>query len=270
MRVWVCLLGAVMGCAACSSYQVQQTSLVPAAIPSPVPAHAQGPDFAVLGSWITSAQQRDWLEDSSLWVAKGLASGTFEYAWRAVGVRATGFAAPSTGAYRADPNGFDNPKRLVWGGGPGLVVRLLRDEKRRHDLTLTFDTWLVIAPSRIDARCVDNCERASGAGARIDQSAAAMLNNGLQYRAHILDQLAVTTGFTLQTLVINDEIRPDSTLGGRSKVRMGAPHPLIDAGLEITPIPALTLGALVGWIGRPTPMRYGPNVMFVARFHAER
>jgi hypothetical protein len=264
LAVWMGLL-----CLGCSKYTIQQTSLVPPAIPSPVPASERGADFALLGSYVTRAHSPNQMEDASLWVTRGIASGTFEYAFRPASVRFTGFSAPSSGAWRAQPDGFDKPGRPIYGGGPGAVVRLLR-ESERHNFTFTGDVWLAIAPSRIDSRCTEDCDFASGGGARIDYSAAFMLNTGLQYRLRILKQIGITTSFTLQTLVRNDEVREDSTLGGRSKVRMGAPHPMLDLGVELTPAPWVSLHPLVGYVGPPGPLRYGPTLSLVLRFHVPK
>ena len=258
----LCLLG-------CSRYTIQQTSLVPPAILSPIPASTPGPDFALLGSYVMRASDPNRIEDASLWVTKGIATGTFEYAFRPASIRVTGFSAPSTGAYRANTDGFANPGRPVWGGGPGAVVRLLRHNER-HNLTFTGDLWLAVAPSRIDSRCIEDCDLASGGGARLDRSAAFILNQGLQYRFRLLPQIGFTTGFTLQTMVRNDEIRERSALGGRSKVRMGAPHPMLDTGVELTPWPWVSVHPMVGWIAPPGALRYGPSLSLVLRFHAAR
>jgi hypothetical protein len=255
-----------IGLAGCSRYAIQQTSLVPPAVPTPIPASTVGPDFAMLGSYVTRARDPNRMDDASLWVTKGIVTGTFEYAFRPVSVRVTGFSAPSSGAYRAQSDGFVNPGRPVWGGGPGVVVRIIRHSER-HNLTFAADLWLAIAPSRIQSRCTEDCSFASGGGARVDRSAAFIFNQGLQYRLHIVDQFALTTSFALQTLVRNDEFREGSRLGGRSKVRMGAPHPMLDLGVEVTPWPWVSLSPIVGWIAPPGALRYGPSLSLVLRFH---
>lgn len=256
-------------CAACGTYSIQQTSLVPPAIPSPIPASKTGPDFALLGAYVSRAHDPGGLKDASLWVTKGIASGTFEYSFRPASVRFTLFNSPGRGAVPGQTTGyFAKPDGSVWGGGPGAVIRLVRNE--RSDLTLTGDIWLAVAPSRIDSRCVQDCDWASGGGVRTDWSAAFMLNNGLQYRLHFIEQLALTSGFGLQTLVRNDRVRENSELGGRSKVRIGAPHPLLDLGLELTPTPAFSLNPVVGWIGPPGALRYGASAMLILRVHGQR
>jgi hypothetical protein len=254
---------------ACSHYSIQQTSLVPPAIPSPIPASTVGPDFALLGSYVTRASDPNRLQDASLWVSRGIATGTFEYAFHPASIRVTGFTAPSTGAIRAQRDGFSNPARPVWGGGPGAVVRILRYNER-HNLTFTGDLWLAIAPSRIDSRCIEDCNFASGGGARVDRSAAFMFNQGLQYRFRLLPEIGFTTSVTLQNLLRNDEIRERSALGGRSKIRMGAPHPMLDAGVELTPWPWVSVNPVVGWIAPPGALRYGASLSLVVRFHASR
>jgi hypothetical protein len=183
-------------------------------------------------------------------------------------VRFTAFTSPGRGAVRGQAGGFDRPDGSVYGGGPGAVIRLVRND--HNDLTLTGDLWLAVAPSRIDSRCIEDCSFASGGGTRKDWSAAFMLNNGLQYRLRFIEQLALTASFGLQTLVRNDQVRERSELGGRSKVRMGAPHPLLDLGLELTPTPWVSLQPLIGWIGPPGALRYGPSAMLVVRVHGQR
>jgi hypothetical protein len=255
-------------CTACGTYAIQQTSLVPPAIPSPIPAAKTGPDFALLGAYVSRAHDPGGLEDASLWVTKGIASGTFEYSFRPASVRFTVFTSPGRGAVRGQIGGFDKPDGSVYGGGPGAVIRLVRND--RNDLTLTGDLWLAVAPSRIDSKCIEDCSFASGGGTRTDWSAAFMLNNGLQYRLRFVEQLAMTASFGLQTLVRNDEVREHSELGGRSKVRIGAPHPLLDLGLELTPTPWVSFQPLVGWIGPPGALRYGASAMLVVRVHGQR
>jgi hypothetical protein len=265
---WSVLIWAVF-IAACSRYTVQQTSLVPAAVIAPAPASQQGADFALLGSYLTTFGARDWYSDSSLWVARGQAVGTFEYAFAGGSVRATAFGGPSAGAVRAQANTFDSPRRATWGGGPGGLLRFMRADPN-DDLALTGDLWLADSPSRIDSNCNDSCTFASGGGRRIDRSAAFMFNSGLQYRHLFLRQLHLTLGAGLQTLVTNDAVREDSRLGGRSKVRMGAPHPLFDLGLEWLPAPWFGLSPVLAWAAPPTPLLYGPTVALVVRLHVAR
>ncbi len=83
----------------------------------------------------------------------------------------------------------------------------------------------------------------------------------------LVEQFGITTGFGLQTLVRNQEFRPESTLGGRSKVRMGAPHPIFDLGVEVAPLPWVSFSPVLSWIAPPTPLRYGPSFSLVLRFH---
>jgi hypothetical protein len=235
----------------------------------PTPASHPGSDFAMLGSYVTSVRDREALNNSSLWVARGQAVGTYEYAWRPASIRATAFSSPAQGAVRGQPGGLANPQGTVFGAGPGAVVRILRDNPR-HDLFITGDLWLAIAPSRVSATCVDRCMFASGSGEHRDRSAALMFNTGAQYRLRILDSLALTFGAAGQTLLTNKEMRPASKLGGRSKVSMGYLHPLLDFGVEMSPVSWFTVAPMVSWIGAPAPLYYGPVVSLVIRFHPER
>jgi hypothetical protein len=253
-------------CSACGVYSIQQTSLVPPAVPSPIPAAARGPDLALMGTYVTQHMGSSGLKDASLWVTRGVASGTFEYSFRPASVRFTLFSAPGRGAVRAQPDGFAKPDGNVWGGGPGAVIRLIRDSDK-NNLTLTGDLWLAVAPSRLESRCIEECDGATGGGRHTDWSSAFMFTTGLQYRLRFIDQLAFTASFALQTLVRNDELRERSELGGRSKVRMGAPHPLLDAGIELTPSPWVSVHPTIGWIGPPGSLRYGASAMLVVRLH---
>jgi hypothetical protein len=254
---------------ACSTYAVQQTSLVTPGVIAPAPASTTGPDFAVLGSYVTSVRDRAGMDDSSLWVARGQAVGTFEYAFRPASVRVTAFSSSSSRAVRGQPSGFANPGGSVFGMGPGAVIRILRDNPR-HNLSLVGDLWLAVAPSRTRSSCIDNCEFASGGGTRRDRSTAFMFNTGLQYRLRPIEYVALTLGANAQTLLRNTEVRPESKLGGRSKVRMGAFHPLLDVGVELWPVRWFSIAPMVSWIGPPAPLKYGPTVSVVIRFHVDK
>jgi len=264
------LVWALALCAACQSrYTVQQTSLVPPAIVTPAPAARPGADFALLGSYVTGVRDRPWQKHASVWTARGYSVGTFEYGFRRAGVRLTGFGAPGRGAVAGEGKVMPNPGGTTWGGGPGALIRLLAPTSR-HGLVLTTDLWLAIAPSRVQSECIDECNRTSGGGAYTDRSAAVMTTVGLSYRHRLIDALALTSSFAFQTLVTNDETRRDSVIAGRSKVRMGAPHPLFDLGIEWTPIPWVSVSPLVGWIAPPSPSLYLPTVSLVLRAHQEK
>ncbi len=259
------IMGALL-ISGCSTYSVQQTSLVPSAIVVPTPSATLGSDFALLGSYVTSVRDRASMSDSSLFVSRGQAVGTYEYAFRHASIRGTAFSAPGQGAVRGQPGGLSNPGGTVVGAGPGGVVRLIRDNEH-HNLTITGDLWLAIAPSSTQSACVDNCTFALRGGAHRDRSVAFMFTTGLQYRVRPVSFLALTAGAALQTLLTNDEVRPESAFGGRSKVRMGALHPLLDAGIEVYISDWFTLSPMVSFIGPPAPLVYGPTVSLVLRFH---
>lgn len=269
MRVLsVCLLGLVACLVGCSSYSVQQTSLVPPAILVPTPSATAGSDFAMLGSYVTSVRDRASMHDSSLFVARGQAVGTYEYGFRHGSIRATAFSAPAQGAARGQPSGFSNPSGMVGGGGPGGVVRLIRD-RPEHNLTITGDLWLAVAPSRMRTACEGYCAFAEGGETRRDRSAAFMFTTGIQYRFRPAEFLAFTAGAALQTLLTNDAVRDSVAVGGRSKVRMGTLHPLLDAGVEVYVSDWFTLSPMVSFIGAPAPLVYGPTVSLVLRFHGK-
>ncbi len=265
LRRWAFVLLFVCGC---HSYNIAQTSLVPPAIIVPTPSGAPGSDIALLGSYVTSVRDRDSMKDSSLFVSRGQAVFTYEHAFRHVSVRGTGFSAPGRGAERGQPSGLSNPGGSVVGAGPGIVARLIRDNPH-HNLTITGDLWLAVAPSTTSASCINNCDIGFvlSSEERRDRSTSFMFNTGLQYRFRPIDFFALTAGAGLQTLLTNEAVRTESTFGGRSKVHMGALHPLFDAGVELYLTKWFTLSPMVSFIGPPAPLVYGPTVSVVLRFH---
>ncbi len=261
-----CLLLGCIAMLGCSRYSVRQTSLVPPAISMPAPASDLGADLALTGNYLLAAQQRSWFDNRSLWVTRAQGVGMFEYAFRPVSIRVGGFNAPSNGAERADAEGFRRPPGSVWGGGAGVVFRWLRDDPK-NDLFLGVDVWLAIAPSRTSSTCIENCTFSTEGGTRVDRSAALMLNNALSYRHRFIPQLGLVTGFGLQTLFDNRALRENSAWGGRSKIRMGAPHPIFHAAIEVSPARWMSIAPTIEWSAPPTPMLYGPSVGLTVRVH---
>lgn len=268
--LWSLVGAAVL--AGCNSYRVNQTSLVPSAILSPPVAFKPGFDGSLTGTYTAGSVSRtENGKDASLWVSRGTLLTALEYSGRTAGGRLQLFQGFNTGADRVTRNNVGKPSGQVWGFGPGLVIRTLHDHPH-HRLTFDASTLFVVSPSRVLADCT-TCEsgeifEVDRSGFSHDRSVAFMLSGGIQHRILLAENLRVLWGFNLQTSVTN-RFALDRSIPGRSKVNMGAPHPVLTAGVEWSPAGWTTLQPGFAWIGPPSPEIYLPTALLTIRFHAQ-
>lgn len=245
-------------CAGCSTYRVQQSSLVPAAT---VPAATGDRGLLELyaeDSTVTFLSRPELApsSDAGLYVARHqLQLAGAAHISKYLGMRGLMKHGLSVGAMAAAPTTLRNPGRGVSAWGHGWFAKLPL-AGRRHRLHLAVDYQLVHVPSFVITQCVSGCEGevASRRGLQRDvtfQSALALTY--IHQPARDLD-LRFTAAFQTHPTNVRDfeSSRPDA------EVESGPAYLTLGLGAEILLTPYFSVLPQISWPVSREPIVYGP------------
>jgi hypothetical protein len=252
------IAAALLSCIGCTSYQVSQSSLVPAPVLPSQPNPKAFVDGYVGDATVTflSQPRRAPSDDSGLWVTRHLIQGAVTiHASPMLGFRLIGMTGLHAGAIQAAPTSLRNPGREVGGFGHGVVATLPFGE---HAFVLTADVAALSIPSFIIARCTAGCEGEPSvtSGDQRDTVLHGSSTLGYAYRVDEVLRVQLTVG--MQNHPTNQE--QFSSWNVNAEVHGGPLYVTAGLGLEWEPLPWLGIAPVVQWPLRRSPIEYGPIV----------
>ena len=250
-------LAALASCAACTSYQVRQSALVPPPVLPSQPAPGLVADAFVGDATVTflSRPERAAGDDSALWISRHVlqGAGTLHFGW--FGLRMTGLAGLGTGAMAAAPTSLRRPDDTVGSFGIGAIAAIPIDQ---HVLTATLDGSIVWIPSYYEATCSSGCEGRALFQSGQDREVLIQPSLSLGYGYRITPVARIFGAFAFQDHPTNDAVI-DSTIAN-PEVRLGPLYVTVGAGVELDVRPWLSLIPLLQWPLTRNPIEYGPFV----------
>jgi hypothetical protein len=242
-------------CAACTSYQVRQSALVPPPVLPSQPAPGLIADAYVGDDTVTflSRPERAAGDDSALWVSRHVlqGAGTLHFGW--FGLRMTGMAGLGSGAMAAAPTSLRRPDDTTGSFGIGAVAAIPIDQ---HVLTATLDGRILWIPSYYEARCSAGCEGIATLRTGQDREVLIQPSLSLGYGYRVTPIVRVFGAFAFQDHPTNDAVI-DSAIPSPD-VRLGPMYVTAGAGVELTIVPWLSLIPLLQWPLTRSPIEYGP------------
>ena len=253
--LWVALLCAQT---ACATYDVRQSSLVPAATPPPPPSFERRADLYVADTTVLflDEPERAPNETAGLWIPRHQLDGALSVRFgRYMGMRLTYRQGLSAGAMRAAPTTLPNPGNDVRAVGLGMSFRV-PFHGEPLELLLSWDNSLVLVPSYVEATCISWCDGSARTVTRHDVDSVPMLSAGasLQYVAD--DHHRAWLTLVGQTHPTNQE-RFESTETD-AQVEMGRANLIAALGAEIHVTEGFSFVPQIQWPVTAMPVRYGP------------
>lgn len=250
---------AIVTCTACTTYHVQQSSLIPPPV-APAPGTEKGIADAYVGDatvTFVSQPHRAPSSDSGLWVSRHLLQGALTvHASPLIAFRITGLSGLSQGALETAPTLLPNPGDAVYGYGAGVLVTLPWDP---HRLLLSLHAESLAVPSFIRATCESSCDDGDQTVvSKHDRDVVlrSAVTAGYGYRFNSLLGLQLT--LTFQNHPTNRESFESDARD--AEIHTGPIYVTVAAGVEWTPVEWLGVAPLLQWPLTRSPIEYGPII----------
>jgi hypothetical protein len=251
-------------CLGCTTYRVQQSSLVPAAVPPP-PARFDSRGDLFLGNGTVAhigAPELFPSEDAGLYVPRTQLDGQMAVRLHRRGaLRLLYREGFQQGAIATFPTLIDAPERNVRTGGLGYVVRL-GGFGEAWSVDIGFELLMANIPSNVLITSDAGVHRRSGL--QIDM--VPVFSNWLLASHRISDHARFFYQLALQTHPTNQ--RDFTSTSPRGEVYVGELNVVVGLGFEVDVNHWLSVVPQVHWPATAKPIRYGPIIAlgFRARF----
>ena len=242
----------------CTTYHVQQSSLVPAATLPAAPSPGGLVDLYLEDSTVTflATPEQAPNSEAGLYIPRHQfqAAATFHFN-EYFAFRMLGRQGLSAGAMKAAPTTLIKPGEDVRGLGQGWLASIPLSGER-HRLHITADMLFMSVPSYVIAECVSGCDGVvqTRRGPQTDGVLQSSIAFAYAYRATSNVELIVTTA--LQTHPTN--IRDFSNYAPVAEVESGPAYVIAGLGAEIHLKPYLSLLPQLSWPISRDPVVYGP------------
>lgn len=254
-------LVALGGCA----YDVQQSSLVPAAVPPPPTTHEGRADvYAGHGTVVfLSRPELAPNSEAGLWIPRHQVDGQAGFRLHRRGrFRLHYRESIWRGAMKAAPTTLPNPRRDAHVMGTGYAFRA-GGFGEPWMIDFGFDLAVAVIPSWIHAEPTTHCTVDCVPRTEVQIDAVPVFGTWVSWRQQVSPVVALRLGMTLQTHPTNQQsFGSDSP---SAKVYVGAPNLLLDAGAELRLTDWLRAIVTVTLPTTAAPVRYGPILGFGLR-----
>jgi hypothetical protein len=245
---------------ACTTYRVQQSSLVPMAVP-PSPARFDSRGDALLGgSTVAHVGQPDLFpsDEAGLYVPRIQGEGQVAVrAHRRGSVRLLYREGFHRGALPSHPTLMPNPGRNTRAAGAGYAFRL-GGFGERWSVDLAAELMVAGIPSYVHVTTDDDPVRTV-----LQYDLVPVFSGSIVASHEISSQVRVFCQFALQTHPTNR--RDFTSTRPRGEVYMGAPNLILGIGFEMDANDWLSLLPQLHWPATAAPVRYGPIITLALR-----
>ena len=250
-----CVLWMLVGCA---TFDVQQSSLVPAATPPPPASFDRVADVYAADTTVVflDEPERSPNETAGLWIPRHQIDGAIGVRFgRYMGMQLTYRQGLSAGAMRAAPTTLQNPGRDVRAAGIGMSFRVpLGDEPL--ELHVSWHNALVQVPSHVEATCVSFCGAPGSTTVRDEVDGVLMLSAGASLQWSFDEAGRGWLGLVGQTHPTNQERFASGDTD--AEVEMGPLNLLASIGVEIELVEGFSVIPQLQVPITARPVRYGP------------
>lgn len=256
---WVAVawgLVALQGCA----YDVQQSSLVPAAVPPPPTTHEGSADLYVGHSTVAFLSRPELApnEEAGLWIPRHQVDGQMGVRLHRRGrLRLYYRESIWRGAMKAAPTTMPNPRRNAHVAGTGYAFRA-GGFGEPWSVNFGFDLAVAVIPSWVHVEPTSWCTRDCVARTEIQTDIVPIFGASISSRYRVTSALALRMGLALQTHPTNQQSFSSNSTS--AAVYVGAPNLLIDAGMEVGFTDWLRGVVNVTVPATAAPVRYGPII----------
>ena len=253
-------------CLACTTMNVQQSSLVPAPTLPPMPAHEGQFDVYLGSSTVTGVSRPELVSaDSGLWIPRTQLDGaltyrpTHQFAMRALWM--VGFSAD---AQPLAGTALPNPGNEVWGLGLGATGRF--DEPGESwFVDVSADIVVLSVPSHIRVSC-DTPPCFSTPFEDDQRDGVPLLSLGVVAGYRVVPELALVFSTGLRNHPTNDA--SFSSTESDAEVSMGPTNWLVGIGVQLRVAPWLAISPMVQMPLTANPVRYAPILTLGVNFTA--
>jgi len=245
----------------CTTFQIRQSALVPAATLPPTPSSRGAADVYLEDTTVTylSYPERAPISNAGLWIPRHQFQGALSFHISDhLSLRVLGLDGLSLGAFKADPSTLRNPGKDIWAWGFGSTVSL-KPFDERHELHLSFGMFLVDVPCYREVTCdEEDCDGVSNRGKGVEYEKAGMSYVSLVYAYGFYQWLDLLVTAAVRNHLTNKESFSSSIAG--ADIDVGPAYVTVGIGTEIWFYDFFSLDPYIQWPVMRNPIIYGPIV----------